>query len=119
MSKLAKDVLRTAQPFTSKRYAIRTIGGLIKALGGARRIGEAFGVTIESVEGWARRGCIPGGWHLLLYTIASWRGRTVHPRVFNLSNDSLSRLDSRLTPPKRARGRRKNSRAADVRLAIF
>lgn len=70
---------------------IKTIDGLIIALGGTRRVADMMGLEMPAVSNWIARDFIPPGHHLTLFLEIWARGLNVDPTVFGLP-DGYARL---------------------------
>lgn len=63
---------------------ITTIGGLVKAFGGAKKLAEWAGIGVSGVSNWVERDFIPPGWHYRLHLEAIDRGFEIDPVVFGV-----------------------------------
>ncbi len=72
---------------SATHYDIKTVTGLIDALGGQDAVAKEFGVTPQSVRAWEINGCIPPGWHLHLLVKMFALGKTISPSVFCFDTD--------------------------------
>jgi len=92
-------------------YDIKSISDMVTELGGPSELGAILGITQEAVSNWVARDYVPGGWHMQLAAILYRRGKSVDPRVFNLTEKDVEGL----MLFKRPLGRRnRQSRAASV-----
>lgn len=71
-------------------YDIKTVAGLVEAVGGEAAIANELGVNVDDVHEWIINGQIPPGWHLRLFGHASALGKSVGPKVFGLHTDSAA-----------------------------
>lgn len=83
-------------------YDINSIEDLIALLDGPSELGAQLGISQEAVSNWGARGCIPGGWHMRLCAMAFRKGRTVNPKVFDLTERDVEGLypSKRVMPPR-------------------
>lgn len=65
----------------SKPRKVRTVGGLIRALGGDAVVANWLGISVAAIESYRQKG-IPPGWHLRLYLQAQELGHQVDPKLF-------------------------------------
>ena len=72
---------------STTHYDIKTVTGLVDALGGEDAVAKEFGVTPEAVRGWEISGHIPNGWHLDLLVKVFALGKTISPSVFGFDTD--------------------------------
>jgi hypothetical protein len=66
-------------------YDIKTIAGLVDALGGPLAFAEKMDVLPSVVRSWDVSGNIPPGWHLRLLGMAADVGKTISPAVFGFT----------------------------------
>jgi len=72
---------------STTHYDIKTVTGLVDALGGEDAVAKEFGVTPQSVRAWGISGHIPPGWHLHLLVKVFALGKTISPAVFCFDTD--------------------------------
>lgn len=73
-------------------YDINTIEELIEELGGPSVLAHALDMSQSAVSQWIVRQNIPGGWHMRLYSDVCQRGKSVAPKVFDLTEDQFAPL---------------------------
>jgi hypothetical protein len=89
-------------------YDINSISELVGELGGPLELGEQLGISQEAVSNWSVRSAIAGGWHIVLAAMIHRKGKTINPRVFNLTEKDVEGL----FPAKRPAGRKPQSAVA-------
>ena len=85
-------------------YDIKTVAGLVEALGGEEAIASSMGIASQGVHHWVISGNIQPGWHLRLLGLLADQGRTVSPLVFGFAHDcafEAARGLAKLMIPKR------------------
>ena len=77
----------TERDTQSIMYDIKTIDGLVDALGGDTVLARDLGISQPAVANWKVRGQIGAGWHMRLYAKIRARGLTIDPNIFGLTED--------------------------------
>lgn len=85
---------------SGKPRPIKSINGLVAALGGKRHAAEWAHTGIGAMENWLEHKFIPPGWHLRLYLHLRRRGREIDPVLFGMTPEEFEVPASR---GKRAR----------------
>jgi hypothetical protein len=70
---------------TTKRRRVRTVAGVIEAMGGVEAMAEWAGVRPDAVEDWIAKSWIDAGWHYRLDRLLAARGFDVDPAVFGVT----------------------------------
>jgi len=91
----AESVFHAISPARRGRcipHDIRTVTGLVDALGGEDAVAKELGVTPQSVRAWGISGHIPTGWHLRLFAWVCVINKTISPSVFGFRDRNKAGL---------------------------